>query len=179
MNNQKIQQQIENLKQIITGANEKITELEQQLQEQEQEQINTRWKPNINEQYFYIDEGGNVDFHYWHDDEVDNFLSSIGNFYETEEEAEKIGLRKVFKQQLFTKLKEFADTHNETEIDWNNSNQFKYYIDYDYEDNNLSINWCCYCKLLQQDIVFTSYDIAEQAIEEFKDGLIRYYTEVI
>ena len=30
-----------------------------------------------------------------------------------------------------------------------------------------------------QDIFFTSYDVAEQAIEEFKDDLIRYFTEVI
>ena len=173
MNKEQIQQQIEELKQIVGEANNKIVELEEQLKKQE----NTYWIPKKDETYYHIGFDGQVSAYSFDNDLTDKYKLSIGNCYKTREEAEKKGLRKVFEQQLFTKLKRFADEHNEEKIDLKNTRQNKYSFYYDVTENKIYPLFSCVCLYFQQNIYFTSEEIAKQAIEEFKDDLIRYFTK--
>lgn len=63
-------------------------------------EIHKRWKPKINERYFYVSETGLTGFFYWKDSSFDNALWNLGNCFATEHEAtlmrDKIG--KLLKQ---------------------------------------------------------------------------------
>ena len=102
-------------------------------------------------------------------DETDNKLFSKVNYFNNKEYAEYI----AFKETLMRKLDRFAWEHNAKVIDWNNCFT-KYYIIFDHEDNELRID--VYYTVQSNDIYFTSREIAEQAIEEFKEDLIKLYT---
>lgn len=55
----------------------------------------SRWKPQILEDYFYVDiESGEVYSYMWEDNEVNNWHYAIGNCFQIKEEAEK-ALEKV------------------------------------------------------------------------------------
>ena len=51
----------------------------------------TRWKPDFNQKYCYLDSDGSVYIDIWDDDfSVDNGRFEIGNCFEPKEEAEKV-----------------------------------------------------------------------------------------
>ena len=171
MNNQIIQNQIEELKELINNVNNKFLELQEDIKESKKKS----WIPDIGDKYYFIDKCKEIDEHTWNNDEIDKFFLSIDNVYQTKEEAKAIGFRKVFEQQLFTRLRKFADEKNEAKIDWNNHDQYKYYIYYDYRSKKLKIKFNQYYKTFQQDIYFTSSNIAKEAVKDFEDDLIKYY----
>lgn len=133
------------------------------------------WKPKNRERYYFINHGANecIDYYDWDNDSLDDNLYSIGNCFRTQEEAEFA----LEKQKVHTELKRFALEHNETEIDWNDSDQKKYYLMYDYYENRI---FTSYNKFTKTPIVyFTSKEIAEQAVEAIgKERLKKYYFEV-
>ena len=102
--------------------------------------------------------------------EIDNKLFSTANYFNNKEYAEYI----AFKETLMRKLDRFAWEHNARVIDWNDSCSAKYYIEFSNTRDELIIDWICSGQ--SNDIYFTSREIAEQAIEEFKDDLMKLYT---
>lgn len=62
--------------------------------------VDWKWKPNDNEEYYYILSDGKVRSCAWLDDEIDNSRFSIGNCFKTEEEAEAMAekLKKLLKE---------------------------------------------------------------------------------
>ena len=101
--------------------------------------------------------------------ELDNKMIKSENYFNNKNYAEYI----TFKETLLRKLDRFDWEHNAKVIDWNNCFT-KYYIIFDHEDNELRID--VYYTVQSNDIYFTSREIAEQAIEEFKVDLIKLYT---
>ena len=93
------------------------------------------------------------------------------NYFRTKQEAERV----AFEQLLYRKLKKFAFENNEKDIDWNDDNQLKYDIWYDYQDKKLDTGSYEVARDFGQ-VFFSSEEIAEKAIKEFKDDLIRYFT---
>lgn len=166
MNKEEILQEINKMK-------ENIANLEKQVELYEkQEKENKVWIPKIKEKYWTINNDGFISQFTWvDDDDVDNFRRSIGWVFKTEEEAE----RKLFELQLHRKLELFALKNNEKEIDWNNTDN-KYYIYYDYIDKYLQISIRNYIKPFDSNVYFSSKEVANKAIETFKDDLIRYFT---
>ena len=77
--------------------------------------------------------------------------------------------------QLEKKLKDFAIENNEGEIDWNNKDKAKWGIFYDYQLYKLTISGYCRYRYYGQ-IYFTSSEIAQKAIDTFKNELKRYFT---
>ena len=67
----------------------------------------------------------------------------------------------------------FALKNNDTEIDWNDDSE-KHTISYD-RDGGIFIDEVYSLKDFGQ-VYFTSKEVAEKAIETFKDDLIRYFT---
>ena len=101
--------------------------------------------------------------------EIDNKLFSTANYFNNKEYAEYI----AFKETLMRKLDRFAWEYNETAIDWNDSTT-KYCIEFNYKHNELAVVWTFEYK--SSNVYFTSGKIAEKALEEFKDDLIKLYT---
>lgn len=132
------------------------------------------WKPKENETYYYVRTNGTVTTADWTNDRFDNVTYVLGNCYRTEKEA-KFALEK---QKVYAELKRFAQEHNETEIDWNNDTQRKYYLYYNFDHDCLIMDFNYKVKY-PNAIYFTSKEIAEQAIKAIGEERIkRYYLEV-
>ena len=102
--------------------------------------------------------------------EIDNKLFSTANYFNNKEYAKYI----AFKETLMRRIDRFAWEHNATAINWHDSCSAKYYIAFDSEYNELVITTVHTYK--SNNVYFTSRDIAEKAIEEFKEDLIKLYT---
>lgn len=101
---------------------------------------------------------------------VNEIRYRLGNYFQTKEEAEFARE----KQLIYQKLKDYALEHNTEEIDWNNFNQFKWFIKY---DNNCEIIRYCWTRFLNcmNQIYFTSEEIARAAVEEIGEDNIKKY----
>ena len=94
------------------------------------------------------------------------------NEFTSEEFAEKIRN----KQLLERKMMKFSSEHDGDKIDSEDFSQYKYRIYYSYSDNELSISATC-CVAQCGAIDFYSKEVAEKAIEEYHNDLIKYFTE--
>lgn len=121
------------------------------------------------EKYYSIGKEGSVDW-FKDDSAYDDRMFDIANYFNNRNYAEYI----AFKETLMRRMDKFAWEYNEKVIDWNDSNQPKYYIKFSNTHNELIIRW----SYLHQsnNIYFTSQEIAEKALEEFKGDLIKLYT---
>lgn len=133
MNKQQILEQINELKQ-------KIEELEKEVNSPESEGIKkgVRWKPEYGEKYYYLDDGGGINYAYWSNDNIDLFRFNTGNCFKTEQEAED------YKENLLTKqaLKDLAlELNNGVEIDWKSEEQEKHYLYLNHQTNVLNMYW--------------------------------------
>lgn len=122
MNKQQILEQIDELKQ-------KIEELEKEVNSPEFEGIKkgVRQMPEYGKKYFFVNSRGYIDYKFWEKIETDLFRFNTGNCFKTEQEAEE------YKENLLTKqaLKDLAlELNDGVEIDWDDDNQPKFYINY-------------------------------------------------
>ena len=101
--------------------------------------------------------------------EIDNKLFSTANYFNNKEYAEYI----AFKESLIRRMDRFAWEHNVIVIDWHDSS-VKYYIKFSNKRDELIIDWNCSDQ--SNNVYFTSIEIAEKALEEFKEDLIKLYT---
>ena len=93
------------------------------------------------------------------------------NYFSTKEKAEEIN----FKQMLFRKLQRFSDENGGNEIDWNDEIKMKWGIWYNHDYEELASCPYFYGQAFGQ-VYFISEEVAEKAIELFRDELIKYFT---
>lgn len=105
------------------------------------------------------------------DEKFDSRMINNANYFSTKEKAEEID----FKQTLFRKLQRFSDENGCGDIDWSNSNQWKYTIYYDIEDKVVKVVRYSYLKIFGC-VYFNSREATEKAIKIFNDDLIKYFT---
>ena len=122
------------------------------------------------ERYRTIDECSVLEYRE-DNDGSDVRLYNIANYFLTKEKAEEIN----FKQTLFRKLQRFSDENGGNEIDWNNEIKMKWGIWYNYEYEELASCPYVYGQAFGQ-VYFISEEVAEKAIELFRDELIKYFT---
>ena len=150
----------------------KITEMENEIKnlKQEigkQEELERRWKPELDGRYWFIDDDGNTFFSRWDNDAIDNSRYKFGNVFKTEEEADFTA--EQFK--VIAELKNYAGYDKE----WNGKNGH-WYIGYETNEGCLSVNFCQYIKKIPFNIYFSSKESAENAINAIgKDRLKKYY----
>lgn len=114
--------------------------------------------------YCYIGYDGSVDWdNEYYAEAVDNL-----NAFTTEEFAEKI----AFKQLMERKLLKFSLEHDGDKIDWND-NETKYKISMDINRGIIIVDTNNEWKT--QGTYFYSKEIAQAAIDEFHDDLIKYF----
>ena len=129
-----------------------------------------RGRVEENEVYFYVGDDGKV----YEDNDMytvtDNARYKIANYSMVKSKMEFKALR----DNLLSRMQRWADIHNEEKIDWNDSEQRKYLIYYDYDDNKFCFTYVYYVRDLGQ-VYFTSEEIANQCLEEFKEELLEFY----
>lgn len=136
-----------------------------------EEEENTDYeRAEYNNQYYYVTSHGKV----WKEIEknisLDNTRHKIANYSTVKSKMEFKALR----DNLLSRMQRWADIHNEEKIDWNDSEQRKYLIYYDYDDNKFYFTYVYYIRDLGQ-VYFTSKEIANQCLEEFKEELLEFY----
>ena len=133
------------------------------------------WKPKKGDRYYYIYHTGFIFYCGYSEDNMDKAIINIGNCFKTEEDAKYM----VEKLKVIHELQKFANENNEKEIDWKNKTQYKYYLVYDTEDEELYVDYTAYCKREPFNIYFTSFKIAKRAIEAVgEDRIKKYYFNV-
>ena len=152
------------LKQLEKDFNTKVTDIKKQIEECDKKVF----KPNkFSEKYYTISTKGKIGSYSFCNDDFDKEIIDFGNYFKTQEEAE----RKRFEIKLHRQLELFALENNETEIDWNDMSK-KYMIFY--SKNGMSIDQVYSLKDFGQ-VYFTSKEIAEKALETFENDLLRYF----
>lgn len=161
---------LEELKKQISELQSKVAKLENESKE---EKKGKRWRAEINDTYFYINDAGYVDVSHENNDSFDKYRFKTRNYFKTEKEAEE------YKEVMNTyyDLMDLAEELNNGEkIDWNDNQQCKYTIYYDFEDNFLNRNNAYVCKEFGQ-IYCLDGDFVEKAIEKIgKDKLTKLFT---
>lgn len=157
---------------------EKISKLENELNElkksiktkQENPYVDIK-KIKVDERY-YFKQGtgvGNISFSGFNSDKIiiDNYNAFTDKNYAS----------KIDKEELLSrKLDKFAwDNDNHvSEEDWEDKNITKYSIYFDCEDERFGVTHHFYCRNLGQ-VYFKSREVAEKAIEIFKEELLEYF----
>ena len=133
------------------------------------------WEPKKGDRYYYIYHTGFIFYCGYSEDNMDKAIINIGNCFKTEEDAKHM----VEKFKVIRELQKFANENNEEKIDWKNKTQYKYYLVYDTEDEELYVDYAVYCKREPLNIYFTSCKIAKRAIEAVgEDRIKKYYFNV-
>ena len=155
------------LKQLEKDFNTKVADIKKQIEEYDKKVF----KPNkFGEKYYTIFANGDIFTYNFFNSDIDKEFINFGNYFKTKEEAE----RKCFEIRLHRQLELFALENNDTEIDWNDDSSKEYIISYS-KDDGIFVDRVYNLKDFGQ-VYFTSKEIAEKALETFKDDLVRYFT---
>lgn len=133
------------------------------------------YKPKPQEMYYFLaGDGTPTADHNLDDGSVEKFIS-IGNCFETGEEAKHM----VEKLKVIKELRDFALENNNEKIDWRDKCTGKYLITYDFYDEEISIASYTFRNFLPFEIYFTSKEIAQKAIETIGvDRIKKYYFDI-
>lgn len=138
--------------------------------EEVKETKNPYERVNIDKAYYFVDEEGGVrDFKELYD-HVDNKQFNSLNYFNNKNYAEYV----AFKENLMRRMDKFAWEHNAKAVKWD-CNQPKHYILFDHSCDEKLVVYNCFA-VESNNVYFTSRKIAEKALEEFKDDLIKLYT---
>ena len=86
--------------------------------------LKQHWRADKDGIYYYFDSILNVKCDVENYFDIDDQRYRIGNYFKTREEAE-------FEKEkclVYQELRNYALEHNDSELDWNNKEQYKYYI---------------------------------------------------
>ena len=104
--------------------------------------------------------------------DIDDECYESANYYSDKTVAEN----NTRADKLMRQLRRFAVEHREHGVNLNDINTEKYYMYYDYDDNELRVSFV-FCSRNFGAIYFDSEETANAAIDKFHDELIWYFTE--
>ena len=171
-----------NIEELNKEYKDKMDELMKEYKEKVKELEETKEKPFIKkcQRYFHISNYFNIheSINYNYEDDIERI--KIGNCYPfTEGNKDKV-FEKVKliaeRRKLQSEMEMFARQNNTEKIDWNNNKQTKWNIYIDYDDNNIGIDSTCYYRDMNT-VDFTSKEIAEKALDKFKDRIRELYID--
>lgn len=104
--------------------------------------------------------------------DIDDECYESANYYSDKTVAEN----NARADKLMRQLRRFAVEHREHGVNLNDINTEKYYMYYDYDDNELRVSFV-FCTRNFGVIHFDSEETVNAAIDKFHDELIWYFTE--
>ena len=122
--------------------------------------------------YFYANSRGYVETCTEDYYSVDNEYYESANYYSDKPVAEN----NARADKLMRQLRRFAVQHRKDGVNLNDINTEKYYMYYDYDDNELGVSFVFRTRNFGA-IYFDSEETANAAIDKFHDELIWYFTE--
>ena len=122
--------------------------------------------------FYYATSKGYVEYGRDTYDYIDDEYYESANYYSSDVVAED----NARADKLMRQLRRFAVEHRECGVNLNDTNTKKYYICYDYENNELEATFTFVGRVFGI-IYFDSEEVVNTAIDEFRDELIWYFTE--
>ena len=129
------------------------------------------WKPEKDGHYYYYDNDGRTYQSSYCEDSIDKRRLEFGNCFKTQEEAKHM----AEKLKVINELKNFALENNNEKIDWRDKCIGKYFITYDFYDEEISVASYTFRNFLPFEIYFTSKEIAQKAIKTIGEYRIKKY----
>ena len=121
--------------------------------------------------YYYLNDCGETKIETDEDYPVDNCRYSIGNYFETEEQAENYKEKLLIEQELRDIAREL---NKGEEIDWEKSYQKKHYLGFNYNINE--INCFTNTNFKSQGIIYClNKDFKDVAIEKIGEERLKKY----
>ena len=125
-----------------------------------------------NGKYFYEFGKGDVESDIEDCYDIDDEYYASANYYSSETVAEN----NIRADKLMRQLRRFSVEHRGREVDFNSTETAKHYIYYDCIHDELDITFTFFARVFGM-VYFDSEEIAQAAIDEFRDELIWYFTE--
>ena len=122
--------------------------------------------------YFYANSSGCVETACEDYYDVDNEYYESVNYYSDKTVAEN----NARADKLMRQLRRFSVEHREDGINLNDIHTKKFFITYNYENNELRLGYTLQLKTFGA-ICFDSREVVNDAIDKFHDELIWYFTE--
>lgn len=169
---------ISNLERENEELKAKIEELEKSINKQEDK----KEEPFIREGqgYFTINKLFGIDEFNYDSDIFDRELLNNGNMFpyteENKEQVEKEAKLIAERRKLQSEMEMFARLNNDCEIDWNNSEQMKFYLYIDYEENEIREGLTFGIRHFNTTY-FTSEEVLKKALEKFGDRIRELYID--
>ena len=116
-----------------------------------------RWKPKIDQTYWFIDMSRDVDWSYSEKDNIDQFRYNERNVFRTKEQAETV---LVARQAIY-------DLVGDYEPDWDNHDEYKFFVFYDSYDGEFRNDYSSY-RIDYGNIYFRDEATAEKSIPYFQ-----------
>ena len=159
MNKQELQNE-------ITKTKEHLANMEKMLAECEYE----RWKPKHNEQYYMVNQYGDVtvttNIRSRYDNRIINYYNCFQTREQAEAEAEKILVRRML-EDIARKL------NKDEEICWENE-EIKHYLVYQHNTEDIGL-WSTYTDQIQGVVYCLSEDFLDVAIQEIGEERLKKY----
>lgn len=167
------QEYIDKISNITKEYEDKVKELE----EKKKELNNIK----MGQKFFYISSDGSIYETFYQGIIFDKRLYRIGNCFPfTKENRNEVykEVESIVKRQLLqADLRRFAKENNTEEIDWNNCNQSKYFININTTTQEMEAFWYNFSQRVGDIVYFTSQEICEKAIEKFGDRIKELYLQ--
>ena len=132
------------------------------------------------QRYFVIDDTFGLGSYCYYDELFDKKYLNCGNMFpftdENREQVEKEVSLIAERRKLQSEMEMFTRQNNEEEIDWNNTEQQKWYLYICYSKCEIRINWHI-VDGTPNTTYFTSEEIAQKALEKFGDRLKELYID--
>lgn len=154
-------------------------ELEVEISEEELKKLQTKSvnktgyeRVENGQKYYYALDCGDVDniVESGYNDDDDSYEGA--NYYSDE----SVAINNSRADKLIRQLRRFSVEHRNKELDWNDGNQNKYYIEFDHDENKFTVDsYGCFHGF--GTIYFASNSIALLAIDTFRSELEWYFTE--
>lgn len=161
-----------------TELEKKIAEMQEQFDKMQDElnklkqvkvEESKKWKPEKGQQYFYLDGMDLIHTHVWTDSYGDDLKYLLNNVFRTENDA--IESQKKIKFQA--QFKNFVEERNE-ELDWENTNQDKWFMYYSFSYGKIDFN-AHFSSKCQGVIYASSEQILRDAIAEIGEESVKKY----
>ena len=167
---------LEEFKKQISDLQSKLDKLENESKKEKKQENKKgikRWRAEINDTYFYINDAGYVDVSHENNDSFDKYRFKTRNYFKTEEEAEEY--KEVM--NIYYDLMNLAEELNKgRKIDWNDKGQYKNSLYYDHDSDSLEQESIYGYKELGQ-IYCLDEDFLKKAIKKIgEDKLKKLFT---
>lgn len=137
----------------------------------QREKKKTGWERSEQNQTYYVNYADSYGYTTECFATIDTNRYEKANYFSDETLAENITRAQTLQRKLWRRSAELCE-----KVNWRNPKTKKYYIIYDYDDDDLCVDFCVLIRGFGE-IYFDTEEHAEQVIKEFKDELLWYFTK--